>query len=159
VNEVSYELNEPLLMANLIWTPIDGAETISIDLTGDELKSGIFAQATLANQSELSDGTVYNLSITAIDLSGNEAEISLENHVTYDKSKPKFTQVFPSTSARVNSQLLKWTVNEELISGKYTWIHMGGNADPSAPHTFELTPDLLSAASHDNSKSCSVELS
>jgi len=28
---------------------------------------------------------------------------------------------------------------------------MGGNADPSAPHTFELTPELLSAASHDNS--------
>ena len=158
VNEVSYELNEPLLMANLIWTPIDGVETISIDLTGDELKPGIFAQATLANQSELSDGSVYNLSITAIDRSGNEAEISLANHVTYDKSKPKFTQVFPSTSARVNSQLLKWTVNEELISGKYTWIHMGGNADPSAPHTFELTPDLLSAASHDNSTLQDLEL-
>ena len=158
VNEVSYELNEPLLMANLIWTPIDGAETISIDLTGDELKPGIFTQATLANQSELSDGTVYNLSITAIDRSGNEAEISLANHVTYDKSKPKFTQVFPSTSARVNSQLLKWTANEELVSGKYTWIHMGGNADPSAPHTFELTPDLLSAASHDNSTLQDLEL-
>jgi len=158
VNEVSYELNEPLLMANLIWTPIDGVETISIDLTGDELKPGIFAQATLANQSELSDGSVYNLSITAIDRSGNEAEISLANHVTYDKSKPKFTQVFPSTSARVNSQLLKWTANEELVSGKYTWIHMGGNADPSAPHTFELTPDLLSAASHDNSTLQDLEL-
>ena len=158
MNEVSYELNEPLLMANLIWTSIDGVETISIDLTGDELKSGIFAQATLANQSELSDGTVYNLSITAIDLSGNEAEISLVNHVTYDKSKPKFTQVFPSTSARVNSQLLKWTANEELVSGKYTWIHMGGNADPSAPHTFELTPELLSAASHDNSTLPDLEL-
>jgi len=158
VNEVSYELNEQLLMANLIWTPIDGAETISIDLTGDELKRGIFAQATLANQSELFDGTVYNLSITAIDRSGNEAEISMANHVTYDKSKPKFTQVFPSTSARVNSQLLKWTANEELVSGKYTWIHMGGNADPSAPHTFELTPELLSAASHDNSKLPNLEL-
>jgi hypothetical protein len=78
--------------------------------------------------------------------------------VTYDKSKPKFTQVFPSTSARVNSQLLKWTANEELVSGKYTWIHMGGNADPSAPHTFELTPDLLSAASHDNSTLQDLEL-
>jgi len=158
VNEVSYELNEQLLMANLIWTPTDGAETISIDLTGDELKPGIFAQATLANQSELSDGTVYNLSTTAIDRSGNEAEISLANHVTYDKSKPKFTQVFPSTSARVNSQLLKWTANEELVSGKYTWIHMGGNADRSAPHTFELTPDLLSAGSHDNSTLPDLEL-
>ena len=158
VNEVSYELNEPLLMANLNWTSIDGAETISIDLTGEELKPGIFTQATLANQSELSDGTVYNLAITAIDLSGNEAEISLANHVTYDKSKPKFTQVFPNTSARVNSQLIKWTVNEELISGKYTWIRMGGNADPSAPHTFELTPDLLSPAAHDNSTLPDLEL-
>ena len=157
-NEVSYELNEPLLMANLIWTSIDGAETISIDLAGDELKPGIFTQATLANQSELSDGTVYNLSITAIDRSGNEAEISLVNHVTYDKTKPKFSQVFPTTSSRVNSQILKWSVNEELVSGKYTWIHMGGKADPAAPHTFELTPELFSIGDHDNSTLPDLEL-
>ncbi|MBC8345563.1 MAG: hypothetical protein ISR82_04155 [Candidatus Marinimicrobia bacterium] len=158
VSEVSYELNEPLLMANLIWTPVDGSGPIAIDLTGIELEPGLFAKTTLANQSELTDGTVYNLSITAIDRSGNEAEISLSNHVTYDKSKPKFTQVFPSTSARVNSQLIKWTVNEELVSGQYTWIHMGGNADPAAPHTFELTPELLSGGPHDNSTLPDLEL-
>ena len=151
INEVSYTLNEPLLMANLIWTPIDGSGPLSIDMIGDELKAGSFSQGKLTNQLDLTDGTIYNLSITAIDRSGNEAVLSLAKNVTYDKSKPKFTDVFPSTSARVNSQLLKWTVNEELVSGKYTWIHMGGNADPSAPHTFELTPELLSAASHDNS--------
>jgi hypothetical protein len=35
---------------------------------------------------------------------------------------------------------------------------MGGNADPSAPHTFELTPDLLSAAAHDNSTLSDLKL-
>ncbi len=150
-NEVSYELDEILLMANLAWTPVDGSEAISVDMTGDELKPGIFVKGKLHHQTDLNDGTVYNLVATGIDQAGNEATITLAENVTYDKSKPKFSQVFPSTSARVNSQLLKWSVNEELVSGKYTWIHMGGKEDPAAPHTFELTPGLYTAGAHDNS--------
>lgn len=151
LNEVSYDLDEPLLMANLSWTPTNGSTPVSIDLTGDELNSGAFAQTALLHQTDLSDGIVYNLIVTAIDRSGNEAVITLAENVTYDKTKPKFTQVLPSTSSRVNSQLLKWNVNEDLVSGKYTWIHMGGKADPAAPHTFELTPELYSVGAHDNS--------
>ena len=151
VKEVSYELNEPLLMGNLSWTPQDGSTPILVDLTGDELKEGIFTKGELYNQADLIDGTVYKLLITAIDRSGNEAIITLTENVTFDISKPKFTQVLPTTSARVNSQLITWTVNEELVGGKYTWIHMGGEADPAAPHTFELTTELLNEGAHDNS--------
>jgi len=79
-------------------------------------------------------------------------------NVTFDNSKPKFTQVLPTTSARVNSQLITWTVNEELVGGKYTWIHMGGEADPAAPHTFELTTGLLNEGAHDNSTLPNLDL-
>ena len=150
-NEVSYELDEHLLMATLAWNPVDGSAPVSIDWTGDELNPGTFGQGKLHHQTDLTDGSVYNLEVTAIDRSGNEAVITLSENVTYDKSKPKFTQVFPSTSSRVNSQLLKWNINEEIVAGKYTWIHMGGKADPAAPHTFELTPELYIAGAHDNS--------
>ncbi|HIB34255.1 MAG TPA: hypothetical protein EYO27_04485 [Candidatus Marinimicrobia bacterium] len=158
VKEVSYELNEPLLMGNLAWTPQDGSTPILVDLTGDELKEGIFTKGELYNQAELVDGTVYKLVTTAIDRSGNEAVITLTENVTFDNSKPKFTQVLPTTSARVNSQLIKWTVNEELVGGKYTWIHMGGEADPAAPHTFELTTELLNEGAHDNSTLPNLDL-
>jgi len=156
--EVSYELDEPLIMGNLTWVPVDGSPAIIVDLTGDELKQGTFSQGDLLHQKDLTDGTIYNLVATAIDRSGNEGEVTVAENVTYDKSKPKFTQVFPTTSARVNSQLLKWTVNEELASGKYTWIHMGGKEDPAAPHTFDLTPELLSAMAHDNSTLPNLDL-
>ena len=158
VKEVSYELNEPLLMGNLAWTPQDGSTPILVDLTGDELKEGIFTKGELYNQADLIDGTVYKLVTTAIDRSGNEAVITLTENVTFDNSKPKFTQVLPATSARVNSQLITWTVNEELVGGKYTWIHMGGEADPAAPHTFELTTGLLNEGAHDNSTLPNLDL-
>ena len=158
VKEVSYELNEPLLMGNLAWTPQDGSTPILVDLTGDELKEGIFTKGELYNQADLIDGTVYKLVTTAIDRSGNEAVITLTENVTFDNSKPKFTQVLPATSARVNSQLITWTVNEELVGGKYTWIHMGGEADPAAPHTFELTTELLNEGAYDNSTLPNLDL-
>ena len=158
VKDVSYELNEPLLMGNLAWTPQDGSTPILVDLTGDELKEGIFTKGELYNQADLIDGTVYKLVTTAIDRSGNEAVITLTENVTFDNSKPKFTQVLPTTSARINSQLITWTVNEELVGGKYTWIHMGGEADPAAPHTFELTTELLNEGAYDNSTLPNLDL-
>ena len=158
VKEVSYELNEPLLMGNLAWAPQDGSTPILVDLTGDELKEGIFTKGELYNQADLIDGTVYKLVTTAIDRSGNEAVITLTENVTFDNSKPKFAQVLPTTSARINSQLITWTVNEELVGGKYTWIHMGGEADHAAPHTFELTTGLLNEGAHDNSTLPNLDL-
>ncbi|MGY8781223.1 MAG: hypothetical protein ACKVJJ_06155 [Fidelibacterota bacterium] len=151
VSELSYELDEQLLMATISWSPVDGSTPVSVELTGDELSLGVFTQKKLHDQTDLTDGVAYNLIVTAIDRSGNKSVITLTENVTYDKTKPKFTQVFPTTSSRLNSQLLKWNVNEELISGEYTWIHMGGVADPSAPHTIKISPDLYSTGVHDNS--------
>ena len=96
------------------------------------------------------DGLNYNLYLSAYDRAGNVSNVTLADNVMYDKTKPKFTDVEPTTSSRINSQLIKWSINEELISGKYTWIHMGGSQDPSAPHTFDLTPELLNMGSFDN---------
>ena len=150
LNEISYELNELLTMGTLTWTPVDGSSFTPTDMAGNELNPGIFAQAKLQNQTDLKDGIAYNIEVFAVDRAGNESTMTLAENVRYDKSKPKFTSVFPTTSSRVNSQLIQWTVDESLVSGKYTWIHMGGTADPAAPHSFDLTPELLTAGSFDN---------
>jgi hypothetical protein len=150
LNEISYELNEPLMMGTLTWTPVDGSSFTPIELTGNELNLGTFGQAKLQYQTDLKDGIAYNIEVFAVDRAGNESTMTLAENVKYDKSKPKFTSVFPTTSSRVNSQLIQWTVDEPLVSGKYTWIHMGGTADPAAPHSFDLTPELLTAGSFDN---------
>ena len=117
----------------------------------DRLLSGTFETGSLTNQTDLIDGTLYNLVMIATDQAGNESETTLAKNITFDQTKPKFTQVIPLTSARINSQLLEWNVDEKLSSGKYTWIHMGGSEDPSAPHEYTLTPELLSDGKHDNS--------
>ena len=151
LDEIEYAVNEPLLSGDIKWTPSDGAPSIDISLTGKELDPGTFTRSRLTNQKDLIDGNIYNLIITADDRAGNSSTTVLAENITFDKTKPKFTEVNPTTSARINSQLINWTVNEELISGKYTWIHMGGSDDPAAPHTFDLTKDILKAGSFDNS--------
>ena len=151
INEVEYLVKEQLISGSVFWLAVDGSSQQEVQLIGPELDPGAFNKGQLTNQKELIDGTSYNLSISSIDRSGNESTIVLAKNITFDKTKPKFTEVSPITSSRINSQLITWTVNEELLSGKYTWIHMGGSEDPSAPHTFDLTPDLLKIGSFDNS--------
>ena len=151
LDEIEYSVNEELLSGDIKWTPSDGAPSIDISLTGAELNTGTFSKSKLTNQKDLVDGKSYNLIIYANDRAGNSSTTVLAENITFDKTKPKFTEVTPTTSARINSQLIKWTVNEELTSGKYTWIHMGGSDDPEAPHTFDLSQDMLDAGSFDNS--------
>ncbi len=150
--EVSYQLNEPLTKGMLIWKPQDAAyREIRVRLTDAELDSGTFEQAVLQNQTDLQDGVLYNLLFSSTDRAGNTAETTLADSVTYDISKPKFTRLFPTTGTRINSPLIKWTVNEDLQSGSYTWIHMGGVEDPDAPHAVEFGTELLTKGEHDNS--------
>ena len=156
--EISYNTDEALMEGSIDWKPADGSETVSIELVGDELLDGTFSKGKLINQSELTDGLLYDIIFNATDKAGNKISTIIVNKSTYDISKPKFTQVTPLTSARINTQLVQWTVDEKLLSGKYTWIHMGGAEDPSAPHEYILTPELLSSGTHDNSSLPDLQL-
>ena len=149
--ELSYTSNEVLGSGSIEWKPKDGSPSISIELSPTELTQNTFKKGLLSNQVDLQDGLVYDLIFNATDLAGNEVSTNIGTNIQYDISKPKFTQVTPITSARINTQLVKWTVDEDLSSGKYTWIHMGGSADPSAPHEYTLTPQILSKGTYDNS--------
>ena len=149
--EVSYSVDEQMTKSTISWEPSEGTEKVLIELVDNELLSGTFETGSLTNQTDLIDGTVYNLVMKATDQAGNESETTLAKNITFDQTKPKFTQVIPLTSARINSQLLEWNVDEKLSSGKYTWIHMGGSEDSAAPHEYTLTPELLSDGKHDNS--------
>ena len=112
---------------------------------------GTVETSGLTNQTDLTDGTIYKLVMKATDQSGNESVTTLAQNITFDQTKPKFTQVIPAASSRINSQLLEWNVEEKVSSGKYTGIHMGGVEDPQAPQEYIVYPQLLLQGKHDNS--------
>ena len=158
VPELSYSTDENLTEGFVTWKSVNGAENIKIDLSMDELSSGTFGIGTLSSQTELVDGTVYNIEISAKDEAKNEATAFVAKNITFDTTKPIFTQVTPVASSRVNTQTVSWNVSEKLQSGKYTWIHMGGDPDPSAPHEFALSDNLLNPGIGDNSKLPQLDL-
>lgn len=151
---VSYEVDEPLVEGALVWTATGGNADPSsprrIGLTDAERQGGLFPQQTLSGQTDLSDGTVYTLSAEGTDRAGNSISVELIEEITFDISKPKFTRVFPAMSTRINSPLTEFTVNEDLAVGSFTWKHMGGVADPNAPHEIPFGTDMLSKGSHDS---------
>ena len=151
LSEVSYSVDEVLVQSTISWETSDGADNVVIELVDNELSMGTFETSALTSQTDLTDGTIYKLVMKATDQSGNESVTTLAQNITFDQTKPKFTQVIPAASSRINSQLLEWNVDEKLSSGKYTWIHMGGAEDAQAPHEYILSPQLLSQGKHDNS--------
>ena len=158
VAELSYSLNEDLIEGFVVWNPVDGAEAVKIDMLSNELLAGTFGIGTLNGQIGLEDGVVYDVEISIKDKALNETNSTLAENITFDVTKPEFTQVSPVASSRVNTQTVSWNVSENLQSGKYTWIHMGGEEDPAAPHEFNLSDDLLKPGFGDNSKLPSLNL-
>ena len=158
VAELSYSLNEDLIEGFVVWSPVNGTEVVKIDMLSNELLAGTFGIGTLNGQIGLADGVVYNIEISIKDKALNETNSTLAENITFDVTKPEFTQVSPVASSRVNTQTVSWNVNENLQSGKYTWIHMGGEPDPAAPHEFNLSDDLLKPGFGDNSKLPSLNL-
>ena len=156
--EISYSSDEDLIEGIVTWRPVDGTDEVKINLALNELSMGTFDIGVLSGQTDLIDGVVYNIDIIAKDKAQNETSAIIAKNISFDTSKPNFTQVLPVASSRVNSQTVSWSVSEVLQSGKYTWIHMGGEADANAPHEFNLSNDLLKPGDGDNSKLPQLDL-
>ena len=152
IAEVSYSSNESLSNGVFSWIPKDGSTPLEIALIGRELNEGTYGIGILTDQTDLKDGLAYDLQIKAQDQALNETVATVATNVRFDITKPTFSEVFPVASSRINTQTLRWTVDEKLKSGKYTWIHMGGDPDPNAPHELALPEDLLGAGQNNNTK-------
>ncbi len=149
---IQFEIDEPLVSGSIVWTATSGeSDPLSprnIDLSESEKAGGLFNLGKLAAQSELNDGSVYSISAEGIDRAGNSSKTELSSGLTYDVSKPKFSGLFPKMTSRINSPLVKYSVNEPLQSGAFTWKHMGGEDDPNAPHRVDFSESMLSAGDH-----------
>ena len=86
----------------------------------NELLTGTFGIGTLNGQIDLADGVVYNIEIFIKDKALNETNTTLAENITFDVTKPEFTQVSPVASSRVNTQTVSWNVSENLQSGKHS---------------------------------------
>ena len=149
---VQFEIDELLVNGSIVWSATGGeTDPLSprnIEFSESELANGMPTLGSLSFQTELQDGTVYSLLATGTDRAGNSTRIDLAHGLTYDVSKPMFTNLFPKMTSRINSPLVKFTINETLKSGAFTWKYMGGTDDPSVPHRVDFTSEMLSAGSH-----------
>jgi len=153
---VNYVLSEPLKTGSLHWKQSDNS--LKIDLTGKEILPEGPINSVLINQTELVDGLSYNIIFQGTDRAGNKQDSILSESVVYDISKPKFTNVKPGTGNRINSPHIFWDINENIASGSYSWIHMGGQEDPNAPHKIIFEQEMLKAGNHDNVSLADPEL-
>ncbi|MBC8322880.1 MAG: hypothetical protein H8E70_04875 [Candidatus Marinimicrobia bacterium] len=152
--EVQFTINEPLQNGRVIWKGSGGASDLqsqrSIELAGEELKSGMLTAANLTNQILLNDGTVYDITIEGTDIAGNSNSAILAENITYDISPPVTQLLSPKNDSFLNNDNLDFNLNEDLLSGNLTWKRIFGTSD-SQLHVIELSGDLLKAGNHSNS--------
>lgn len=149
---LQFEIDEQLISGSITWLAEGGSQdpqsTRKIPLSESEKEGGLLDLGTLASQTELNDGTVYSITADGTDRAGNTITTELASGLTYDVSKPKFSGLFPTMTSRINSPLVKYTVNEQLQSGSFTWKHMGGEDDPNAPHEIAFDEGMLISGAH-----------
>ncbi len=152
--EIQFSLNEPLQTGRAIWKASGGDPDLqsprSVELVGEELKSGMLVAANLTNQMSLNDGTVYVITLEGTDIAGNSNSVVLAEDITFDISPPITELLSPKNDSYLNHDNLQFNLNEDLLSGKLTWKRIFGASDPQN-HMLELSDDLLIAGNHSNS--------
>ena len=152
--EVQFTINEPLQNGRVIWKGSGGASDPqspqTVELAGEELKSGMLTAANLTNQIPLNDGTVYDIRIEGTDIAGNSNSAILAENIRYDISPPVTQLLSPKNDSFLNNDNLDFNLSEDLLSGNLTWKRIFGASD-SQLHIIELSGDLLKAGNHSNS--------
>jgi len=149
---VSYTLSEAIVGGTITWTQtggtVDAASPHIQPLTGAELATGVHTAITLTNSPVLVNGAIYTITINATDFAGNSALPVSSTSVTFDKTLPVISNVFPATSSFVNNTVISYTLSEAIASGSVTWTRTGGTADAASPHIQVLTGAELATGAH-----------
>jgi hypothetical protein len=87
----------------------------------------------LKNQTELSDGTIYDLIFIGQDLAGNQTGFITTPEITYDITLPVFAILDPVNEAFVNYLTVSYEISEPLREGTITWTALNPVKDPESP--------------------------
>ncbi len=147
---VGYELNKNLASGTVKYERTSGtaASDQTVNLTGDELQSGVRSSAVLTNAPTLVSGTTYSIKFNGTDVAGNNAVEQTITGIAFDNIAPIFSLVTPINGSRVNNASIGYTLNESIVSNsnsKVTYTRTGGNSDGSSPHVKLLSGSELSS--------------
>ena len=96
---ISYALSEQLLLGEVLWTQVDGAQdTLSphnVEMVGEELSPEEKIRITMLNEPILTDGSIYSIVARGRDLAGNDSEPFVVKNDLYDTTPPEFTHIRP----------------------------------------------------------------
>ncbi len=159
---VGYTLSEPLRSGRFTWTAVAGAtdpqSPRAVELTGDELVAGALGPGRLTNQSELQDGTIYDLHFAGMDRAGNTVSQRVATQILYDVTAPRLMVFVPAEGDYLNTTDFQFTSNEHLSEGQLSWVQTGGNPDPGSPHVIPFSGPTLNEGQHTADEFPTVEL-
>ena len=151
---ISYALSEQLLLGEVLWTQVDGAQdTLSphnVEMVGEELSPEEKIRITMLNEPILTDGSIYSIVARGRDLAGNDSEPFVVKNVLYDTTPPEFTEIRPESGDALNHQMVTYSLSEDIEKGMIIWRQTGGNNDPDSPHKVILNEDERKIGLHED---------
>jgi len=139
---ITYTLSEKLQKGIITYMQSGGQidtlspQEISMDLSLRQ--SGIHENIFEVEGVELTEGSIYTISISGKDRAGNEGSVASISGIIYDATPPLLTITTPDSTLAVNHNRISFTKSENLESGKIIWTATGGIPDPGSPHTAKL---------------------
>ncbi|HBI33866.1 MAG TPA: hypothetical protein DDY44_01795 [Candidatus Moranbacteria bacterium] len=165
-SDISYEATELLKTGSYVkFTSTSGTDLNTeylCTLQGTALEVGVHSGFEIkqdANnctevQSALQSGSVYTMTIHAIDEADNASDQTIAN-INFDTTNPTASVTSPSNDAFFNSITtgsdVSYNLDEQLQAGSYLkFTRTAGSADGSSPRTCNLTGTELEEGDHNN---------
>ena len=151
---ISYDLSEILKEADITWErtggAVDSKHIHKQSLLDNEMLAGVHIKTHIFNTPNLTDGSVYSISISGKDRAGNESNISIARKIRYDITAPEIEMSFPFDRTYITTPAISYSLNEKLSQGKIIYNHMGGASDPNAPYEYAMDFGLRQKREHRN---------
>ena len=151
---ISFELSENLHYGKIIFTQsggsVDSLSPQEFVMNDEQMAKGDHSNIFNLDGPELTEGSIYTISIEGEDRAGNEASIVSVSGIIYDATPPMLTLQTTDSSLFVNHLNISFSKSEPVKSGVITWTQIGGTIDPNSPHIVDLIDEELSKDSFDN---------
>ena len=92
-----------------------------IELEGEYLNKGTHKDIYLDQLSTLTSNSIYDISINAVDIAGNEGSSELIIKSTYDNIPPELLITDPESESSINIPALGLRTNEILSKASIDW--------------------------------------
>ena len=144
---LSFIVSEDLAVGEFTWVYREGLKDTAaprvIALVSNERKGDTRTNWMLKNQTELSDGTIYDLIFIGQDLAGNQTGFITTPEITYDITLPVFAILDPVNEAFVNYLTVSYEISEPLREGTITWTALNPVKDPESPRIISINREEM----------------